>query len=75
MELHEYIKTNGIKELAAKTGMNPLYLRQIGWGRANPSFVLAKKIVEATKGQVTFDDLAMKINQKFMNFQGGAKKD
>jgi DNA-binding transcriptional regulator YdaS (Cro superfamily) len=61
MELHEYIKNNGVNNLAEKIGTNPLYLRQIGWGKAKPSFVLAIKIVEATNGQVTFDDLAKKI--------------
>jgi DNA-binding transcriptional regulator YdaS (Cro superfamily) len=64
MELHDYIKKYGVEELAAKLGKNPLYLRQIGWGRAKPSFTLALEIIEATGGKVAFEDLARVVTSK-----------
>ena len=63
MTLHEYIQQHGVRDLAKKIGANALYLRQIGWGKANPSFVMANKIVEATGGKVSFNDLAKNISQ------------
>jgi DNA-binding transcriptional regulator YdaS (Cro superfamily) len=61
MRLHDYIKENGVKDLAEKIPANPMYLRQIGWGKARPSLTMAKKIIEATDGKVTFDDLIQSI--------------
>ena len=57
MKLHEFLKINNVNKLAAKIGTSPMYLRQIGWKKAMPSLKMAQKIVAATNGEVTYEDL------------------
>jgi hypothetical protein len=67
MTLREWIKDNNVKELAGKLKTSPVYLYQISWGRAKPSWEMAMKISLATEGKVTLEelrsDMAKNINQ------------
>lgn len=59
MELRMYIFKNRIKQapFAKKIGCSVIHLGRIVNGLAPPSAMLAVKIVAATNGEVSFEDL------------------
>jgi transcriptional regulator with XRE-family HTH domain len=59
MHLRHYLETNRIYfyEFAAKIGVTPTYLSDIVRGQRKPSLKLLIKIVEASNGAVSYDDV------------------
>ncbi|CCB87751.1 helix-turn-helix domain-containing protein [Simkania negevensis] len=59
MELKEYLESNGIKHkyFAEKVGISPQSLSDLVNKKTAPRQKTAQKIVELTKGEVTFEDL------------------
>jgi len=66
MDLEEYIRSNGIKKqyFAKQLGVTPQALSRIMSGRGAPRQKTAQKIVELTNGEVTFEDLFKKKENK-----------
>lgn len=59
MDLREYLFKKKIKheDFAKRVGTTRRTLFYIMAGTSNPKFSLIKKIVEATNGQVTYEDI------------------
>ena len=66
MELQEYLEKNFIvkSKFAKAVGINPTTLHHILSGKFLPSGKTAQKIVELTNGEVTFEDLFKKKEEK-----------
>ena len=59
MKLAEFMKEHGVMAtfIARKVGISPQYLHKIKEGKSEPGIKIALKIVDATKGAVTLQDL------------------
>lgn len=59
MTLHQHIKARGesVSAFCLRTGLNRNTINKIVYGQRQPSLTYARKIVEVTQGDVSFDEL------------------
>ena len=65
MELIVYIRQFGAHDLAKNIETSPAYLSQLAYGHRKASPRMAKKIEDATDGQVTVADLRPDLSALF----------
>lgn len=57
-KLDEYLRNRKAADLARATGISPTLISLLRTGARQPSFATARKIHDATSGEVTYTDWA-----------------
>lgn len=75
-KVQRYLARSGdtISALAAKAGVADTTIRRVLWGQADPTVPLARKIEEATAGQLTAKEFMLCCMDGPMEIPDGRKK-